>query len=74
MVRGKGLAKRFGARYGTTVKRRLEKIEIEQKKKHKCPYCNAFRVKRLAVGMWQCSKCNTKFTGKAFTIKGVAYG
>ena len=64
-----GLTKRFGARYGTTIKRRLEKVETEQKKKHKCPYCNAIRVRRVALGIWQCRKCKAKFTGRAYTVK-----
>ena len=60
--------KRFGPRYGTTIKLRLAKVEQEQKKLHKCPYCNAKKVKRLSLGIWQCKKCKSKFTGKAYTI------
>ena len=63
-----GSVKRFGPRYGTTVKIRLAKVEHEQKKLHKCPYCNAKKVKRVALGIWQCKKCKAKFTGKAYTI------
>lgn len=61
--------KRLGARYGTTIKLRLGKIEAEQKKLYKCPYCSAVKVKRVALGIWQCRKCDAKFTGKAYTIK-----
>ncbi len=60
--------KRFGPRYGLTIRLRLAKVEAEQKKLHKCPYCNANRVKRLSLGIWQCKKCKAKFTGKAYTI------
>ena len=60
--------RRFGARYGRRVRHKFAKIEKEQKKGHTCPYCNADKVGRLAVGIWQCSKCNSKFTGKAYTI------
>ena|SRR3989344_3020618 len=60
--------RRFGARYGRTVKLRLAKIEEEQRKKHKCPYCNKFAVKRLAAGIWFCKKCKAKFTGKAYSV------
>ena len=63
-----GSAKRFGARYGTKTKHQFAKIEKEQRKKHKCPYCNNLKVKRIAVGIWQCRKCNSKFTGKAYSI------
>lgn len=64
-----GTIKRFGARYGRTVKYKFGKIELEQRKKHKCPYCSAVKVKRVAVGIWQCRKCDAKFTGKAYSIK-----
>jgi len=63
-----GSAKRFRARYGSKPKHKFAKIEKEQRKKHKCPYCNNIAVKRVAVGIWHCRKCNSKFTGKAYSI------
>ncbi len=60
--------KRFGPRYGRKLKERFGKIEIEQRKKHKCPYCSAPKVKRIAIGIWQCRKCGSKFTGKAYSV------
>ena len=64
-----GSVKRFGARYGRKPKKKLAKIEKELRKKHKCPYCNKFHVKRIVVGIWHCRKCKAKFTGKAYTIQ-----
>jgi large subunit ribosomal protein L37Ae len=60
--------KRFGTRYGRTLKLKYGQIEVEQRKKHKCPYCSNAAVKRIAVGIWNCKKCGVKFTGKAYTI------
>ena len=60
--------KRFGARYGRRIRHKFSKIEAEQRKGHKCPYCHEPRVKRIASGIWNCTKCNTKFTGRAYTI------
>ncbi|MAG50445.1 50S ribosomal protein L37ae [archaeon] len=60
-------AGRFGPRYGRKIKERVIKIESTQKRWQKCPYCKANRVKREAIGIWQCKKCNKKFTGKAYT-------
>jgi large subunit ribosomal protein L37Ae len=60
--------KRFGTRYGRTLKLKFGQIEVEQRKKHKCPYCSNAAVKRQAVGIWECKKCGVKFTGKAYTI------
>jgi large subunit ribosomal protein L37Ae len=63
-----GSTKRFGARYGRTAKDNFGKIEHEQRKLHKCPYCSKVAVKRQAPGIWFCRKCSAKFTGKAYTI------
>ncbi|MBL7056208.1 50S ribosomal protein L37ae [Candidatus Woesearchaeota archaeon] len=63
-----GSARRFGARYGTKPKYKFAKIEKEQRKRHKCPYCHALQVRRIALGIWTCKKCEVKFTGKAYTI------
>ena len=63
-----GSVKRFGARYGRKPKLKFSKIEAEQRKLHKCPYCNKIAVKRVAVGIWHCKKCNAKFTGKAYSV------
>jgi len=60
--------KRFGPRYGRTIKKRFGKLEVEQRKLHKCPFCNQIKVKRLSRGIWQCRKCDSKFTGKAYTL------
>ena len=62
-----GSIKRFGARYGRKPKLKYAAIEKEQKKLHKCPYCNYVKVKRIVVGVWRCSKCNSKFTGWAYS-------
>jgi large subunit ribosomal protein L37Ae len=68
MVKQYGIVKRFGPRYGTTIKLRLGAVEEEQKKKHKCPYCSSKKVKRLALGIWQCGNCKAKFSNKAYTV------
>ena len=63
-----GSVKRFGARYGRKTKLKFSKVEYEQRRLHKCPYCSKTAVKRVAVGIWSCRKCNAKFTGKAYSI------
>ena len=68
---GLGSAKRFGARYGRKTKLKFSKVETEQRKLHKCPYCSKVAVKRVAMGIWQCRKCNSKFTGKAYSVSRV---
>ena len=63
-----GSTKRFGPRYGRTIKHKLDKVESQSKAKYKCPYCRAQKVRREQAGIWSCSGCDKKFTGKAYTI------
>ncbi len=65
---GLGSAKRFGARYGRKTKLKFSNVETEQRKLHRCPYCSKIAVKRIALGIWQCRKCNVKFAGKAYSV------
>ncbi len=67
-VKKLGSVKRFGVRYGRKPKKKLAKIESTLRSKQKCPYCSRKQVKRIAIGIWHCRKCNTKFTGKAYSI------
>ncbi|MBN1644850.1 50S ribosomal protein L37ae [Candidatus Woesearchaeota archaeon] len=64
--KGLGPVKRFGARYGATTKHRLASIEKEQKKSQKCPYCSKQKAKRISYGIYECKKCHSKFTGRAY--------
>lgn len=63
-----GSVKRFGSRYGRTTRIKVANIESVQKRKHICPFCNKNSVKRVSSGIWQCSKCGAKFSGKAYTF------
>ena len=65
---GLGPLKRYGVRYGKTNKERSAKIEVEQRKPQPCPSCLKPSARRLAVGIYQCRKCNTKFTGRAYSV------
>ena len=69
MANTKGPAGRFGARYGIKVRRKVDNIERKQKSKHLCPYCGVLKVKRISLGIFQCKKCEIKFTGGAYTPK-----
>ena len=69
MTKKLGSAGRFGARYGRKIKQKVRDIEKKQKGWQKCPYCNHLRVKRLSYGIWQCRKCKSKFTNRAYEVK-----
>ncbi|MEM4397056.1 MAG: 50S ribosomal protein L37ae [Candidatus Woesearchaeota archaeon] len=61
--------KRFGPRYGRRNKLMFGQIEEKQRSLHKCPYCKKQSVKRKSAGIWFCKKCNSKFTGKAYSLE-----
>lgn len=61
-----GIAGRFGARYGSTIRQRIVDIEKIQKAKHRCPNCTKYGLKRPQAGIWECPKCGHKFAGKAY--------
>ena len=60
--------KRFGARYGRTVKHKFGAVEAMQRRKYKCPYCSKPSLKRVSLGIWQCRKCNAKIASRAYTV------
>jgi large subunit ribosomal protein L37Ae len=64
-----GATGRFGVRYGKRLRTRVLQIEVRQRKKQLCPYCDRYQIKRLAAGIYLCKKCDTKFTGDAYLMK-----
>ncbi|MEM2956052.1 MAG: 50S ribosomal protein L37ae [Candidatus Pacearchaeota archaeon] len=62
-------AGRFGVRYGKRIRESVVAVEKRQRQKQKCPYCKKQKVKRIAKGIWQCKKCNKKFTGGAYYLE-----
>jgi large subunit ribosomal protein L37Ae len=61
--------KRYGTRYGATLKRRLNVIEHVQRADQRCPSCNRLSAKWKSVGMFECRKCGAKFTGEAWGVR-----
>lgn len=61
-------AGRFGAGYGTNVRKMLNSVESIQRKKQVCPFCNKPGVKRSSMGIWTCGKCGKRFTGHAYHL------
>jgi len=66
--KGMGPVKRFGTRYGRTSRLKRSKVEIEQRRYHKCPYCGKEAVRRKSYGVWGCEKCDAVFTARAYTV------
>jgi large subunit ribosomal protein L37Ae len=62
-----GSAGRFGARYGRVARRRVSDIEGTMNEDHTCPECGADAVDRQGTGIWQCAKCDHKYTGGTYS-------
>ncbi len=58
---------RFKARYGKSIRERVQKIEKKQAVHNICPNCAKPKVKRLAKGIFECKKCGFKFAGGAYS-------
>ncbi len=63
-----GASGRYGVRYGRILRAKVNDIEKKQKSKQLCPQCRNKSVKRVSYGIWQCKKCNLKFSGKAYEV------
>lgn len=62
-----GITGRYGAKYGSRIRKQIRDIEEKMKKPQKCPKCETKVSKRLSTGIWYCKKCGATFTGGAFT-------
>jgi large subunit ribosomal protein L37Ae len=67
MTDDKKLNGRFGPRYGRKVRSNYLAIDVKQRQRQECPYCSG-KATRQASGVFECSKCNVKFTADAYTV------
>lgn len=64
MARKNASSKRFGARYGSRVRKNVD--EAESRPDLECPECGSDQVDREASGIWTCTKCGHKAAGGAY--------
>jgi large subunit ribosomal protein L37Ae len=61
-------AGRFGAKFGRSLRSKLVKVEEKQRQKQVCPFCSKKGIKRLANGIWFCSRCEKKFASNTYYL------
>ncbi|RLG76297.1 MAG: 50S ribosomal protein L37ae [Thermoprotei archaeon] len=62
-----GIAGRYGARYGSTLRKRVKEILEKRYAPHTCPFCGVKgKIFRVSVGIWKCRKCGAVFAGGAY--------
>jgi large subunit ribosomal protein L37Ae len=59
---------KFGAGYGTNVRKNFNAIEEGQRVRQISPFYAKARVKRIAAGIWKCQKTGKIFAGPAYTF------
>ena len=64
-----GSAKRFGTRYGNSLKVKVANVERIQRSLQKCPHCKKVAVKRTSKGIFTCKSCGAVIAGKAYSIQ-----
>lgn len=67
-----GITGKYGTRYGSSLRRQIKKIEIQQHSRYTCSFCGKDTVKRTAVGIWNCSACNKVVAGGAWSLNTTA--
>jgi len=58
------------SRYGKKLRQQTNEAVRKSKKIYSCPACSRIAVKRTAAGIWECSKCSTKFASDAYEFRG----
>jgi len=61
-----GTAGRFSSRYGVGIRKRILAVENKQNVTSSCPFCGFAAVRREAAGLFNCKKCEARFTGGAY--------
>lgn len=65
-----GVTATYGARYGSTLRKRTRLIFKKMKGEIKCPRCETKgSIHRISTGIWHCKKCDAQFTGGAYYIE-----
>ncbi|MEM1532890.1 MAG: 50S ribosomal protein L37ae [Desulfurococcaceae archaeon] len=62
------IAGRYGARYGSTLRKKVRDILMKRYSAHNCPFCaSRGTVYRISTGLWKCGKCGNTWAGGAYT-------
>ncbi|GFO96530.1 50S ribosomal protein L37Ae [groundwater metagenome] len=66
-------AGRFGTRYGVKNRKLVADIEEKMHADYACSKCGAVKMKRIATGIWKCTKCEVTFTGGSYVPQTPAH-
>ena len=61
------IAGRFGARYGSSLRKKWRDVMLKRYEEYYCPLCGLkTEMERISVGVWRCGKCGRVFAGGAY--------
>eukprot|EP01016_Furgasonia_blochmanni_P054529 TRINITY_DN8_c0_g1_i1.p2 TRINITY_DN8_c0_g1~~TRINITY_DN8_c0_g1_i1.p2 ORF type:complete len:166 (-),score=70.27 TRINITY_DN8_c0_g1_i1:312-809(-) len=63
-----GITRKYGVRYGASLRKIIKKFEIQQHAKYFCPFCGKNGMRRVSVGIWHCKPCFKTIAGGAWTL------
>jgi len=62
-----GIAGKFGARYGATLRKKYKEVMEKRYAPHTCPHCGfTGYVWRAGTAIWKCDKCGAVWAGGAY--------
>ena len=64
-----GAAGKFGAGYGTRVRKNYNAVESVQRQKQQSPFHPKGKAKRIAAGIWKCIRTGKIFAGNAYSLQ-----
>eukprot|EP01015_Nassula_variabilis_P006053 TRINITY_DN145_c0_g1_i1.p1 TRINITY_DN145_c0_g1~~TRINITY_DN145_c0_g1_i1.p1 ORF type:complete len:146 (+),score=49.90 TRINITY_DN145_c0_g1_i1:140-577(+) len=63
-----GITRKYGTRYGASLRKIIKKFEIQQHARYLCPFCGKQSVRRVSIGIWQCRGCYKTVAGGAWSL------
>ncbi|KAJ9571321.1 60S ribosomal protein L43 [Nakaseomyces glabratus] len=67
-----GITGKYGVRYGSSLRRQVKKLEVQQHARYDCSFCGKKTVRRGAAGIWSCHSCKKTVAGGAYTVSTAA--
>jgi large subunit ribosomal protein L37Ae len=68
-TRKAGIVGKYGTRYGASLRKQIQKIEISQHARYMCSFCGKEKIQRKAIGIWQCKQCFRTIAGGAWNLQ-----
>ncbi|HKS59531.1 MAG TPA: 50S ribosomal protein L37ae [Thermoplasmata archaeon] len=56
----------MGPRYGVRIRRRVIDLDRAREPRAACPKCSTVTVRRVASGVFECSRCGNRFASQAY--------